>query len=619
MKRWVPMVVGVTCIAAACKETRLSVGFSLPVEYRAEVDHIEVSAYRPTEVNPFSCDDIAFGDDVGEPDQRLFVETSETVHATIDRVGEKRVVIRALDPAGGLVAAGCTEVGDLEEETHVAVGMEPASLVEIGFSDPYSPLEGKDLPDEILLHTMDVLDEDLAGVDVRVTLLQGVWSVDNGLATEIHETDANGQLVIYPADIHQPGPTAIDVEPRWARKPVDRIVGAAPAPMVPLPPLAGYAYGYVSGRVGDRGESGFAAILVVPRDPPVDPPELDFYVERWACIGDPPELQQVRRDLVDPGVLGIQRGRTADRVFVIAEHGDEVFRTNIGPTGPEAPIFYPKPEPELAPMAVFQVGTCPPTDDEQPMLVWFVSIDDNNPRTRVRVYGTEDHPLDGLDDQTYYHILGSGCLPLPEGQQVRAVAHVDAALATPESYGTFLTLPYYGGGHSTLIPELFPQIGFLRRPTGEGPLLAVQDSPTGSAVLRVGFDRVGTGTLLARTLARDPIPGNVAAMAGGRIDADDIDDLVTLIYMYELEFGTLLPMVHLVYGVQRNGRRLAGLWSLEGHELGLPGGTPFVAVGDFSCDGHERDILVAQQHEFDAAPEAPPTTNVLLLFTSPYL
>ena len=143
---------------------------------------------------------------------------------------------------------------------------------------------------------------------------------------------------IEPGELRIPGPAGVDLQPSWARTPVERISGTTEPLGLPPTELEGLAFAYAVGKIGDQGEVGFAVFLFRPSEP-MDP----FVVERYICAQGAP----ISSTALEVGVLGVLEGQSQDRVIVIGE----TSWTTIGPEGPEVQNF--SPIPGTSPVSVF--------------------------------------------------------------------------------------------------------------------------------------------------------------------------------------------------------------------------------------------------------------------------
>ena len=173
----------------------LGVDFPIPGPYEDRVRRLELSVFQPSELDDLSCEDIAFGNPVGDPVQSFLFELDATLNARIARTGRKLIVVRAQDASGGLVVAGCAEVGELRDTETIMIPAHPATLTTVEAGAFGSPQDGTPLPEAIEAHLTDVRGAPLPNVEVLVSVLQGFGpDGSEGPKSQILRSDGEGAL-----------------------------------------------------------------------------------------------------------------------------------------------------------------------------------------------------------------------------------------------------------------------------------------------------------------------------------------------------------------------------------------------------------------------------------------
>lgn len=151
-------------------------------DYRRLITRTEVTVYE-SELDTLTCEQIEFGDVsddllAGAAVARQTLHAGGRVEGTLDdisRLGKKLVVARLTTDTGVLIAAGCTEQGDVDGDAKIVVTTEVAATVAIDTSDADDPY-GKQVT------IVDPLGNSLADHEVRWRLFAPAGAVPDQMA-----------------------------------------------------------------------------------------------------------------------------------------------------------------------------------------------------------------------------------------------------------------------------------------------------------------------------------------------------------------------------------------------------------------------------------------------------
>jgi hypothetical protein len=211
--------VAVLVLASCAPDASLRVTVQHDPDYKALVDHTEVSIYVSPDI---TCDAIEFGDVTD--DQLLGARVAFAVEGAplegIPRVDQKLIVARGYSTENLLVTAGCATFGEVSGDQTVTVSTVAAATVAVNLAN--------DKMAGLVVTTTDARNDSIDGRKVmwRVYAPAGtspaatVKTISDGVWEPTHPTcTSDGDATIHPALPTLPSGYALKLRVSWATKP----------------------------------------------------------------------------------------------------------------------------------------------------------------------------------------------------------------------------------------------------------------------------------------------------------------------------------------------------------------------------------------------------------------
>lgn len=578
-----PRIVWVALALAACNNPpQVQITFIVPPQLSPCVGLVQATVLEPKEVG-FSCDDIAFS---RVPKDVLIgsavVQLNSTPNGTlpvgfVDRSAQKIFLVTGLDDAGLAVVQGCTDAGEIDDDTVVNVPAEPATLA--------SWMTTQGLGGTIGSGTFDlegtVVGLCPAGGGSPLSGIAAEWSIDptTGLGTGGGATSGQGgALQIASALPANPGPFVVDVRVRWANDNPSLFSGLAMRPPIPLQ-LPINAVDYRFGHIGPNREAGFAALTFLGEpDGGLPPPSLAIVGLLTPDGGAP---ISVGPDPSSP-VLGLMEGQAPqpDQLFLVSGTSFNL----VPPGGPEQPQPAYQPTPTNPPVAVFNAGVC--EGDTSPSLlvertdrsVWRYAPDGSLVSTTPWLApGAAPLTLDGV-----------GCVSDQGGNLLRT-AMLTSVLPMQVTNSELLVenaampITWFGLSEGLVFPRSL-------QPNVE-PFIASAFDLDGFAITRLSLVS-GPGPENLQVESSEQVAGLPFSTGGGDLDGDGLLDLAAALVVPNADAGALEGQFLFV----SLGRGHLTLEHVSG-EFPLDPAThraPYLWMGDVDGDGFD-DIILAEQ------------------------
>ncbi|MEZ4365874.1 MAG: hypothetical protein R2939_06255 [Kofleriaceae bacterium] len=259
-------------LAAGCTDYGVALEVAHPPAFADEIVTTRITVYASSSL---SCEGVRFGDHTAA--QLAIAQTAQFDlgdGGVIARTGAKLVVARGLGADGGVLVAGCAEVGEITGEQAVTITTEAivSVVVDAGdFTQPFGPQR------TIEVQVRDAHDDPVDGRELRWRAYGPAGSFppeDVALAPYPTCTGGNGPpgaVRIHPQDAPRPGPIAADIQVAWAAAGPARVSGFIAADRVELPAVDGVELPAIC-TVARRG--GRDAVVCFDAPPTVGAPRV---------------------------------------------------------------------------------------------------------------------------------------------------------------------------------------------------------------------------------------------------------------------------------------------------------------------------------------------------------
>ncbi len=557
-----------------CSDPTLQISFEVPEQYRADVDAVVLRILVPSEMVPFTCNQLAF-QEVGEETVRN--ATTQTVTARDDlnldlseipREGNKVLHLEGRNDENQPVVAGCIEVGVIEGQMNVGTVGEPVTVLTPDANDP-----GSRLPEDFQVDVADANMAVLPGAEVRWRVVGPKGEQTTGTAM----TDSNGTAELSPVMPIYAGPVIMDVRARWTQSKPAPIPGYRQpaglgaddlevAPILQANPDAIYQVG----RIGPNGEIGMAGLGVGEDEATQRKVKIGFY--------NPTSGTWVKRDaaIVPEALsLGMVTRGGRDRIFTITSAG----WIEIDPmTGPQPPVSAP------IPGVAHRILPLSCGDDIDHVLIQDVvneTVTVNANRIRVEGGGIFDQPGGANSPR----VVGAGCVSeditnntyqtialqvgATSANSVRLAADVDGTLLTSEA-----------------LPILRSGLGYSpARDESPAYVLGTQFSVEGTTLNRYQLTNTGSGMISIGERDSDQTAGPPMSTAAGDVDGDGKLDVLALMNFGDGGDGKTNYRIFISLGATHNGQHITGMSNL------LSARRPRLWLADFNNDGYD-DLVI---------------------------
>ncbi|MCC7381071.1 MAG: hypothetical protein IT384_04540 [Deltaproteobacteria bacterium] len=569
----------------ACADPELHVRFSVPEPYRSEMTSADIRVLEPPEVEPFGCEELAYGAvsaDLARVSRVL--EQSARVDeiaplADVDRLQPKVIVVDGRAADGARLVTGCAELGAIDSTIDLDVIGEPVPKVSRPDEGSVSFTPDGPTGQRIHIDVRDRSDRPIAGVAAKWRIVGAGEAGSEGSPS----SDANGQIAFDISSPGRAGPFLLVVRVRWAEgEPL--VIAGAVTPVRETISLTGRAVEYVMGKIGPNNELGVAALTFTGLTPRV---QLAFKTPAGFVFRSSEILPATVKTTLLEG-----KGRGPDRVLAVSP--DEWIE--IHPDGSTTRRPFIPYNAGASPVSMVAAELC---DGSGPLVL--VNFDDGVPAVYNELGQlVATHPLNGQLD---LFAVASGCVGTQEAQPIRAVilaisGYLDLLIFAQNEVPTYRLGSWIALGTG---------IGFSRPTAGAKPImLGTQLNLDDVIISRASFvlGQVGTpDQLRAVNLGHDPVPLAPQITAGGEVDGDGRLDVVSLLFA---SGGPSQPdryQVWSILGLETSGRRIAGPLVPD---VGLE--RPFLGLADF--DGDQIDDVVLGERP---GVTGPPDSRVQIL------
>lgn len=536
------MSIGIGAALAGCQDPTIEVRIVVPTtphDYPAELATMSLSVLE-TEA---TCDDAAYGriDEgviaLAEVAGDTAVFGGDLAVSGIPRLGAKLFVAEGRNPDGERVVAGCTPLGDVEDDVVVEIATEAIGdlVVAPHFPDQPAPGELAVVVDDGFLAPAP-----LAGRGVSWTVL--TCPAEEVTSGDADPTDGDGATTVEVTAPPGYGPRPIQLRARWA-EPQPAVVSTFQSPdQITRPIGASCPVGLevaTAAWAPLRPGGGSVAIAGLARGAGA----AHLYVAAWngtdsiqgcsADVGDVDTFAVIRGQLGQPDTLVVV-DEALIHVYGVSSDGTGLVVTEIVSRAWANPTAVP-------PRAVVPVRACGRDSGEQDFVL--VQLDDE-PAT-ILAFANDSQPL---PDHPFAAALNAA-LPVLASDGVLPELRVSGCLAgddPPAAQGVILEVQRqilddpstlrprfvvvdgttYGLGFVSLPVPSFGAVGFTPIREAEDPyLLGGTLEPSGPKVVRWRLARVGE-TLQLREDRVDDALGPPASLAYGDIDGDGVPDTV---------------------------------------------------------------------------------------------
>ncbi len=567
-------------VFAGCDGGFVSISFAVPDAYQDQVESVVIEVIVPPETDGFGCNDVAFGDISAETlsantaAEITTVDQGQVSLEGIPREGTKLILARALDSQTQLVAAACAEVGEVSGTVSVTLEAEPATIV----TATDVPL-GRPLPSTVTVSAIDVLANPVRGAPVQWILATAAATASPSFSTGSSTTDDNGDAMVEVPAPSLAGPTLLDIDVRWERVPVASLQGFSAANEILSEAILDEGanllgvrsipteFRYQVGQIGPAGEMGFA-VLMLPKTGDLGPRVKLAYYDAAAPTGfristTPP--------IVGVYSLGLIRSSGRDQVISISQsHWIEITPS---PSGTANVDFTPlTPEAPGRAEAIVPVSSCDSKETTE-VLAQFRDA----PFHSYSAGGTETSS-GFLVEPMGSRILASGCVGDVSGAEQRVLVF------NPETDGLNRFLVDSDGIQQGTLAVQNSGVGFAPSVGSTiARLLGTQLSIGGTFIGRYLIVKAATQTTAELTDQQD-IASVSLSTAGGRVDADNTVDIISLINVGVADDSTRYR-VFVALGLQYEGQPVIGITDE------LQGLRPRAWLVDFDQDGVDEMLI----------------------------
>ncbi|HEY4220055.1 MAG TPA: hypothetical protein VGO62_01905, partial [Myxococcota bacterium] len=224
----------------------IDVVVQLPAGVNASDVALHASVFAPAASAQIDCDKLAFGDVSADSlfasrvADAALTDTNGSI-GDVPRVGEKLIVVDALDKSGAIVAAGCTSIDQVKAKTSVTVVLEKSASA--SFADPAALLVVSDVesaPTPSLVQASDgtaiplvvkLTASDAQAVDgtVRLSLTDAKRAVTSSILVDVKA--GSGTVDLTKLAVGHAGPFSLSARARFSS-------GPDPAPLAGLATFA---------------------------------------------------------------------------------------------------------------------------------------------------------------------------------------------------------------------------------------------------------------------------------------------------------------------------------------------------------------------------------------------